>query len=183
MIMKKIMAQNKTLILILFFLICFCTTNVYALKKKRHGSQCRQNQIKIINAITKFEEANNNLLDYSKGFDYVTKELSAAGLLDEYLMLEDKENCKYRFEYKGNPDTFNDSKYFSDYYDLYCEYHGSADGRIKPSKEFEKFLRDSEIKFAIWYFTVYEPLPLFVLMVIGAIILTLIFIFKKKKKE
>jgi hypothetical protein len=180
--MKKITIQNKTLILILFFLICFCTTNAYALKKVRHGSQCRRNQEKVIEAIVKFEEANNNLLDYSKGFDYVAKELNDAGFLDEYLPLEDKENCKYRFEYKGNPDTLKDSKYFSDYYVLYCEYHGSADGRIKPSKEFEKFLRDSEIRFAIWYFFIYDPLPLFVLMFIGAVILTLIIIFKKKKK-
>ena len=131
--MKKITIQNKTLILILFFLICLCTTNAYALKKIRHGSQCRRNQEKVIEAIVKFEEANNNLLDYSKGFDYVAKELNDAGFLDEYLPLEDKENCKYRFEYKGNPDTLKDSKYFSDYYVLYCEYHGSADGRIKPS--------------------------------------------------
>ena len=182
MIMKKIMTQNKTLILILFFFICFCT-NAYALKRIRHGSQCRQNQKKVIDAIIKLEEAKNNLLDYSKGFDYVINKLLSDGFLDKSLDLEDKDKCKYRFEYKGNPESFNDSKYFSEYYDFYCEYHGSFNGKIKPSKEFQKFLRDSDIRFNIWYYTVYDPLPVLALIVIGAIILTFIFIFKKKKKE
>ena len=178
---KEITKQNKILIFILFFFVCFCT-NAYAFKRIRHGSRCRQNQIKIIQALTNFEEA-NNLIDYSKGFDYVTKKLYSDGFLKENIQLEDEENCIYRFQYNGSPDNIDDSKYFSNYFDLYCEYHGSANGRIKPSKKFLKFQRDSEIGFTIWYYTQYDAFPLIAITVIVIIIVFFIFIHKKKKME
>ena len=103
--------------------------------------------------------------------------------MKEKIRLEDEENCIYRIQYNGSPDNIDDSKYFSNNYNLYCEYHGSANGRIKPSKKFLKFQRDSEIRFTIWYYTQYDPLPLMAITVISAIVIFFIFAIKKKKNK
>ena len=188
--MKQQLLKKQTIIILLLFSIFICES-LYALSIRRPGAGCRNLQYDILKAITEYNEDRAEVsgtkpeLDYSQGFEAIIQILKNDGYIKGDLYFEDREKCFYHFIPIDSIKLDKNNKrnlyrYPIEDYVLSCDYHGSTSGLIKPSKAFERYKLKSSITFIIWYYTTYNPFPLFVLIVI---ILIVVGIFASKKKK
>ena len=132
-------------------------------KVEKIAEKCYSNQVIIKSAVREYidkEYKNYNYNEFLDLYDYngtvIIKDLCMTGYLPKHFGYI---NCKFAFS-KEDDGT------------LYCEYHGSNDGKIRPSTKYNK---DRQKDLLLYYIVNYG-------FIIG-IIIGIILCFKKEKKK
>ena len=149
--------------IILFISICY---PVFALKKISYGHDCYEFQRNILEALEDYNKKEENPIDYSSlngRIENLIKELKNSGYLKKSYT---GEKCSYAAKDGA----------------IYCEYHGNIGGSIKMSPEAKREKFFYNLRFEIFYYTVYDPFPLVILVTIFIIIIICFFTFRKKQE-
>lgn len=148
--------------IILFVSICY---PVFAIKRITFCQYCYNFQSNIIKAIEDYNKEKEKPIDCDSlngSIENLIKELINSGFLKESY---NREKCSYAAK-DGT---------------IYCEYHGSLNRSIAMSSKAKRDKFFYDLRFEIFYYTVYYPLPLIIIVTIIIIITICFYTFRKKE--